>query len=92
MSKTHELKSWPEFFEPVSTGRKSFELRRNDRDFMPGDILVLQEWDPKNKSYTGRQLRRRVAYVERGAGVGCIEPLKGLAIGFVILGLMDTTL
>lgn len=83
----HVLKSWPEFFQALESGEKTFELRRNDRDFKVGDELVLQEWDPKVSGPTGRVLRRRVVYLMHGVGVGAIEPLKGLAIGYAILGL-----
>jgi hypothetical protein len=91
--KTHELKSWPEFFADVATGKKNFELRRNDRDYRPGDELVLREWEPGDHPdratarYTGREHRVIVTYVLTGAGVGCIAPLKGLALGYCILGL-----
>jgi len=44
--KTHELKTWPEFFEQTRSGRKKFELRRNDRDFRVEDELLLKEFDP----------------------------------------------
>lgn len=40
---THELKTWPEFFEQTRNGRKKFELRRNDRAYQVGDQLLLKE-------------------------------------------------
>ena len=34
----HNLKAWPEFFDAVADGRKTFEVRRNDRGYREGDI------------------------------------------------------
>jgi hypothetical protein len=85
--KTHELKSWPEFFADILSGRMRFELRRNDRDYQVGDELVLREWEPRDQNYSGNVVYMRVTYVLHGAGPGCIAPLKGLAIGYCILGL-----
>jgi hypothetical protein len=42
--KTHELKIWPEFFKFVEGGTKTFEVRKNDRNFLAGDLVVLKEW------------------------------------------------
>ncbi|EAG9779059.1 DUF3850 domain-containing protein, partial [Listeria monocytogenes] len=33
MTKTHELKIAPEYFAAVTEGRKTFEIRKNGRDF-----------------------------------------------------------
>jgi len=55
----HELKTWPEYFEEILTGKKTFEVRKNDRDYKVGDTLILKEFkligiDDK-LNYTGRQ-------------------------------------
>lgn len=66
---THELKTWPEFFNATRNGEKKFELRRNDRDFKVGDQLFLKEWNPEVtqscnvQGYTGRELLVRVDYI-----------------------------
>jgi hypothetical protein len=91
MSNRHLVKSWPEFFNAVADGAKRFELRKNDRNYQAGDLIVLQEFDPKSETHTGREFTMRISYVMHGAGIGCIEPLKGLAIGYAILGLMPTS-
>ncbi len=56
-------KIWPKYFNLGKVGKKKFELRLADFKIKEGDILVLEEWDPKNKSYTGRKLRKKVKYV-----------------------------
>lgn len=62
-SNTHELKTWPGYFQKIVDGRKSFEARVNDRVFCEGDTVVLREWNPDTKAYTGRALTKRVGYV-----------------------------
>ena len=56
-------KIWPEYFEVVLSGQKKYELRLNDFDIQPGDTLMLEEWDPKTKSYTGRSVAKKATYV-----------------------------
>lgn len=56
-------KIWPEYFEAVVSGKKKYELRLDDFEIKAGDILVLEEWDPITKSYTGRKLEKPVTYV-----------------------------
>ncbi len=76
---THELKILPRWFEDVQSGRKNFEIRRNDRDFKVGDYLLLKEWN-KGK-YTGREIMMRIQYIYHGDGA------YGLSVGFCVLGL-----
>lgn len=69
----HSLKTWPQYFERVQAGEKTFEIRKNDRGFQRGDLLLLQEWNPEvmkdfrvggtPNAYTGRELYMRVTYV-----------------------------
>ena len=48
----HELKTYPKYFQETIEGNKLFEIRKNDRNFKVGDVLLLKEWD--NIKYTGR--------------------------------------
>jgi len=72
----HRLKTWPEPFQAVFDGRKRYEIRRDDRGFMVGDILDLAEWDPASFTsllpvgFTGRSVRVRVAYLTPGGAWG----------------------
>jgi hypothetical protein len=86
---THELKSWPEYFDPLFTGVKTFELRFNDRRFKVGDVLRLREYDDRKGDYTGREISKRIIYMVDGIGPGCITPMKGLSRGYAILALAD---
>lgn len=56
-------KCWPEYFEKVLKGEKYFELRLADFELKPGDSLVLKEWNPETKEYTGREVRKKVNFV-----------------------------
>ncbi len=56
-------KSWPKIFVLIKSGKKKFDLRVADFKIKEGDILVLEEYDPKEKKYTGRKLAKKVKYM-----------------------------
>ncbi len=58
-----EKKVWPDYFQKILDGKKTYDLRLADWECNPGDILVLREWDPKTKEYTGRVIEKKVTYV-----------------------------
>lgn len=62
---THELKILPQYFEPVRSGVKTFEIRTDDRvgGFNVGDVLHLREWCRETEHYTGRFCFVDVTYV-----------------------------
>lgn len=78
----HDLKTWPEHFRDVRAGIKTAELRLNDRNYQPGDILVLREYDPQSGEYTGEVETRRVTHVLSGE--------QWLQPGVVMLSMSDT--
>lgn len=59
----HFLKTWPEYYRAVVTGKKTFELRRNDRNYRAGDIVILREYDPASGQFTGDEISFRISYV-----------------------------
>lgn len=73
-----ELKIRPEYFKEVRSGYKRFELRKNDRDYAVGDILVLNEYD--GAEYTGESIKVQVRYILKNC------PEYGLQQGYCILG------
>lgn len=75
----HDLKVWFPYFEAIHSGRKTFELRRNDRDFQCGDELFLREWDQTAKCYSKSVVLAKVTHVLTDC------PEWGLQPGFAIL-------
>ncbi len=63
---THRLKAHPGAFRAVKRGDKRCEIRRDDRGFMDGHRLLLQEWDPVEQCYTGDEVMLRVSHIVRG--------------------------
>ena len=57
-------KCWPKYFEAMFLGKKNYEFRLDDFEINEGDKLVLKEWDPKIKHYTGRKIEKEV--IEKG--------------------------
>lgn len=80
---THKLKSWPSCFGPIVMGNKTFELRRDDRGYNVGDVLLLQEWDQEKKAYTGREAEMRVTYILRS------KDNNPIAAGYCIMAIRD---
>ena len=77
--KKHELKCLPQYFDAVAWQGKRFELRKDDRGYKVGDLVILREWDGEN--YTGRQLSSQaIRYILRDC------PEFGLMDGYCILG------
>lgn len=60
---TIKKKILPEYFEKIASGEKKFELRLADWEINPGDTLILEEWDPQQKDYTGRTLTTTASYI-----------------------------
>ena len=61
--KTHELKTWQPYFEEVIRGRKTFEIRENDRNFKVGERLLLKEFDPDTQTYSGKDALYKITYM-----------------------------
>jgi hypothetical protein len=82
--KTHHLKIWPQWFDAIRLGSKSYEIRYDDRGFNVGDRLVLEEFKAGVGEYTGRTIEKRVVYISRGDDA---EAFGGLREGYAVLGI-----
>ncbi len=51
------------YFQEILDGNKTFDVRLSDFKCKIGDILVLEEFDPKTKKYTGRKLEKEIIFV-----------------------------
>lgn len=77
----HELKVDREYFMPIMQGKKTFEVRKNDRDFQIGDFLALNETEktPGGVNYTGDAVLAVVNYI--------LDTPDYCKDGFVIMGI-----
>lgn len=76
---THLLKIHEQYFREILSGRKTFEIRKHDRDFQIGDILVLQLY--QNGFCTGDEIDAEITYILKSV------PEYGLQTGYCILGI-----
>lgn len=58
-------KTWPNYFQEILDGKKKFEVRLADFNLNEGDILVLEEYNPKTKKYTGRKIEKKVTFITK---------------------------
>lgn len=72
----HNLKIEPRYFNDVAYGKKTFEIRYNDRNYQVNDVLYLNEY--KDGDYTGRGVYVKVRYV--------LDDPRFLKEGYVALG------
>lgn len=77
----HELKITKDNFDAIVKGQKTFELRRNDRNYEVGDILLLRDWDDNLKEFSGLSYRVRVMYILKDV------PELGLHPDYIIMGI-----
>ena len=56
-------KTWPEAFEKILSGEKTFDARLANFECKVGDILVLEEYNPKLKKYTGRKIEKEITFI-----------------------------
>lgn len=78
----HDLKISPNWFDLVASGEKTFEIRFNDRGFLIGDQLCLNEY-LQLTGYTGRSCNVYVTHVWRD--------LPGLLPGYIVLAITRAT-
>jgi hypothetical protein len=78
------LTTLPVHWDAIQRGDKTFDVRKNDRDFQVGDEVTLLRWEDGSivMGWRGSVLKRRIRYIQTGGQFG-IEP------GYVVLQLED---
>lgn len=77
----HTLKTIQPYFSEVESGNKTFEVRKDDRNFQVGDVLFLQEYDKEKNSYSGKELEFVVIYI--------LKDFPAIKKGYVVLGIRE---
>lgn len=75
---THTPKTLKQLFEFQENGKKIFELRKDDRPYKVGDMLLSNAYESEKNGYTGRVAIYRVLYIIRDAE--CFGLQKGYCI------------
>ncbi len=84
-----EKKMWPESFELVKCGLKTYDLRLADWKVNKGDTIVFREWDPDTGKYTGRKIEKKVGYVGKTKDWE-VWPKKDIDnYGYQVISLLD---
>ena len=78
--KVHQIRLAANYYDDVAAGRKTFELRKNDRGYGVGHILEMMEF--REGRNTGRVIHADVVYM--------LEDYAGLQEGYCILGIRVT--
>jgi hypothetical protein len=87
----HRLKTWSEYFRALRLGLKTCEIRKDDRGFMTGDVLVLYEFvrythegaKPGDGYETGEEITAQVTHLVRGG----TAPVEALPSDVVVMSL-----
>lgn len=87
----HVLKLNDRYFDAVANGIKTFEIRKNDRDYKVGDTLVLKKVDDDGKYLTyattifginlNYEIKVAVTYILTH------DEFDGISEGYVALGI-----
>jgi len=84
--KTHTLKIQKQYFDQVLKGNKRFELRKNDRNYKPGDLIHFIDPDTNDEFPSERaKSMYRITYVLKNV------PESGLLNGYCVLSIAPLT-
>lgn len=64
-NQVHFLKTINPHYHHIETNVKTFEVRKDDRGFMEGDVLFLAKYHKKDKTFYNQYLLIRVTHILR---------------------------
>jgi hypothetical protein len=82
----HTVKSWTFLFQPIFDGRKTHDLRKDDRTYRVGDRLLLREYDMEKGAYTRREAIAGITFITN-ATTPCALSSNALAKDHAILSI-----
>lgn len=59
----HDLKLDDIYYADSETGKKPFEIRKDDRNYKVGDTITLNRWNRITSEYMGESLERKITYM-----------------------------
>jgi len=85
---SHKIKSWTLFFSDILSGERTSDIRcTEDRRFLKGDYMELQEWDPIKNKYTGRWALVEITYVQTNKSNPCAISREALRDDYTVLSI-----
>lgn len=82
----HQLKTLSPYFNRIWDDQKTFEIRKNDRDFQVGDDLTLVEifkLRENEGTFTGRTINCKIVYIFPGGNYGIDKDYVVLGINSI---------
>ena len=79
----HELKTETNYFHDICYNGKTFEVRKNDRNYKKGDMLLLKNYNPKEKTYEYGYVMAKITYILEGGNFGIDKEMVVMGIQIV---------
>lgn len=85
---THVVKSWTLFYNDILAGIRTSDIRcTDDRRFLVGDLMELNEFDPVKFEYTGRKQMVKITYVQTNKSNPCAISNDALRDNYAVLSI-----
>ena len=86
MKQLHELKILRRFADDILAGKKTWEIRYNDRDFKVGDVIHFRVFEPVGCYYQDHEITRRLYEI---AYMLDEMDFRGIEYGYVVFTIRE---